>query len=302
MADAARPRAVVKVGGSGIVDEKRQVIRSAAITNAVELVMRLRSAGYDVILVSSGSINLGLLRMGMSGDLNEASMNSVPMKQTLAAIGQNMLMSTWSTYFEYVGVKVAQVMVSRATFGELAFRKNANRCVAETLKLGAVPIVNENDTTSTEELSYGDNDPLAALLAVHLGAKWLFLLANSSAVRASEDSDRLYHHIPNIEEAFPGLQADSRKTRNILGGMATKIAAARLASAYGIHTGIVSYLQTRSVSPMMDYQAALDGKCRAPAHESGTLISASASVEDDAEHDDHRPARLLADFLKESIH
>jgi len=258
-------RIVVKVGSALVVDAQAGVPDRAWLAAFAADAARLRARGQQVLVVSSGAVALGRRRLGLS-----RRKLTLPEKQAAAAAGQSLLMRAWEEAFEPHGVAVAQVLMTRDDT-EVRRRWLNGRATIETLlSLGVVPVVNENDTVVTEEIRYGDNDRLAARVAQMIAADALVLLSDIDGLYTADPRrdpsatrlDRISEITPAIDAMAGGANAGAGVGT---GGMATKIAAARIARAAGCATIIT--LGTRP-EPL---KAVEDG---APA----TVIEASLSA------------------------
>ena len=225
-------RRVVKVGTS-LLRGSPQRPTAAVIADLAASLNRAQRRGESIALVTSGAVGLGCRVLELQKRPSE-----VVALQAAAAVGQGQLMALYQDAFAVRGLAVAQVLLTR---GDLASRRryqNACRTLAQLLEWGVVPVVNENDTLATDELRFGDNDTLSALVAVAVGADELILLT---------DVDRLYSGDPRTDaEARPiaevrDLQELERLTAAAggggqwgTGGMTTKLAAARIATSSGI--------------------------------------------------------------------
>jgi glutamate 5-kinase len=259
---AAAKRIVVKVGSSLLVGPDGADAHWVAAFAAD--VARLRARGQQVLVVSSGAVALGRRRLALG-----RRALTLPEKQAAAAAGQSGLMRAWEEALEPHGIAAAQVLLTRDDTEVRRRWLNARATVETLLALGVVPVVNENDTVVTEEIRYGDNDRLAARVAQMIGADLLVLLS---------DVDGLYTADPRHDPSAEHLPRVARLTREVeamagganlddgvgTGGMATKLAAARIASAAGC--GTVITLGSRP-SPL---QAVEDG-------ERATLIGPSTT-------------------------
>ncbi|WP_374573548.1 glutamate 5-kinase [Phenylobacterium sp.] len=235
--DRAR-RVVVKVGSALVAGAGGGSADAAWLAAFAADAARLRARGQQVLVVSSGSIALGRRRLGLG-----RRALTIPEKQAAAAAGQSGLMRAWEEAFEPHGLAVAQVLLTRDDT-EVRRRWLNGRATLETLlDLGVIPVINENDTVVTEEIRYGDNDRLAARVAQMIGADVLVLLS---------DIDGLYTADPRREPDARHLARIERLTAEIeamagganagagvgTGGMATKLAAARIAQSAGCATVI----------------------------------------------------------------
>ncbi|MBF2085226.1 glutamate 5-kinase [Thermoleptolyngbya sp. C42_A2020_037] len=228
---------VVKIGTSSLTQPETGYLAIATIAKLVEALCQLRRQGHQVILVSSGAVGVGCARLGMT-----ERPRTIAMKQAVAAVGQGRLMRVYDDFFSSLDQPIAQVLLTRSDLVQRSRYVNAYRTFRQLLKLGVIPIVNENDTLAVEELKFGDNDTLSALVASLVEADWLFLLT---------DVDRLYSADPRYHpEAQPislvddiaalteQVEVGDRGTSWGTGGMVTKISAAKIATAAGVRTVI----------------------------------------------------------------
>jgi glutamate 5-kinase len=232
---AGARRLVIKVGSALLVEEAgvdRAWLRALAGDAA-----RLRSRGAEVLFVSSGSIALGRRRLGLGVrralDLEE--------KQAAAAAGQSLLMRAWEEALEPHGITAAQILLTRDDTEVRRRWLNARATVETLLRLGAAPVVNENDTVATEEIRYGDNDRLAARVAQMIGADLLVLLSDVDGLYTADPRrDKEARHVPFVEALTPEVEAmaggANRDGGMGTGGMATKLAAAAIARSAGCAT------------------------------------------------------------------
>jgi glutamate 5-kinase len=232
-------------------DDGTQRVRLRNVAGLVELIAVLKKQGRQVVLVSSGAVGMGLIKLGIKkpSDLRK--------KQAVAAAGQSKLMRMYEDLFSTVGLQCAQLLLSQSDFLDKSHWKNVKHTIAETLNFGLVPVINENDSTNTAELRFGDNDNLAALTAVQLEADWLFLCT---------DVDYLYTANPRtnpdakalgiVDEPW-SLQVDTSDAGSGFGtgGMATKILAARIASTAGIKCGMINGEFTERVHSFLNYNS-----------------------------------------------
>jgi glutamate 5-kinase len=228
---------VIKIGTSSLTRDRQLAL--SAIATLVETIARLRSLGDRVVLVSSGAVGVGCARLKLS-----ERPQRIALKQAVAAVGQGRLIRIYDDLFTSLGQPIAQVLLTRRDLMDRNAYINAKNTFEELLQLGVVPIVNENDTVAVEELQlkFGDNDTLSALVASLIEADWLFLLT---------DVDRLYSADPRANpEAEPislvsadqlaqlQVEAGSSGSPWGTGGMATKLAAARIATSAGVRVAI----------------------------------------------------------------
>jgi glutamate 5-kinase len=226
-------RVVVKVGSALLVDPEKGRLNRAWLENFAQDVAALRKRGQDVILVSSGAIALGRRHLGLSsGKLK------LEESQAAAAVGQIRLAHAYKELLDAHEITVAQILL---TLGDTEQRRrylNARGTLNTLLSLGAVPVINENDTVATAEIRYGDNDRLAARVAQMVGADCLVLLSDIDGLytaNPTEDPDAEF--IARVLEITPAIEAMAGGAGTDMGsgGMQTKIAAAKIAMAAGCH-------------------------------------------------------------------
>ena len=233
---SAARRVVVKVG-SALLTGPDGPNRAWLEAFAADLA-RLRARGQQVLVVSSGAVALGRRRLALP-----RRALTLPEKQAAAAAGQSTLMRAWEEALEPHGIAAAQVLLTRDDTEVRRRWLNARATVETLLALGVTPVVNENDTVATEEIRYGDNDRLAARVAQMIGADVLVLLSDVDGLytadprrdRAATRLDRVARLTAEIEAMAGGANAEAAIGT---GGMATKLAAARIASAAGCATVI----------------------------------------------------------------
>ena len=231
-----RKRIVIKIGSSSLMHKDTGWLNLRKIEKLVRTLVDLKNSGKDVILVSSGAIAVGRTAIGLHERPDE-----LPVKQACAAIGQAKLMMVYQKIFAEYSAIAAQVLMTKTTVVNDTSRKNAENTFNELLKLGAIPIVNENDTASTYEIkqvqTFGDNDRLSAIVTSIVGADMLILLS---------DIDGLYTDDPNSNPDAKFIDQVDKIDDNLLdmgkttsgssvgtGGMATKLIAARIATSSG---------------------------------------------------------------------
>ena len=173
---------VIKIGTSSLTNTGTGHLALSTIASLVETLTALQRTGYRIILVSSGAVGVGCARLGLT-----EPPKTISMKQAVAAVGQGRLMRVYDDLFTSLGQPIAQVLLSRSDLVQRSRYVNSYRTFRQLLQLGVIPIVNENDTVTVDELKFGDNDTLSALVASLVGADWLFLLT---------DVDRLYSADP----------------------------------------------------------------------------------------------------------
>ena len=233
---AAARRIVVKVGSALLVDSETGAANRAWLEAFCADAARLRAQGRQIVVVSSGAVALGRRRMGLP-----KRALTLPEKQAAAAAGQSLLMRAWEEAFEPHGAACAQVLLTRDDTEVRRRWLNARATVETLLALNVVPVVNENDTVVTEEIRYGDNDRLAARVAQMTGADALVLLSDIDGLYTADPRrDPAAEHIALVERLTPQIEAMAGGANAGAGvgtgGMATKLAAARIAAAAGCAT------------------------------------------------------------------
>ena len=250
-APPACPRLVVKIGSSLLVDGDGGVRRDWLESVVADVAAR-RMAGQQVIIVSSGAIALGARRLG----LDKGGRASLEDAQAAAAVGQVALSAVWEALLSAAGLTMAQVLL---TLGDLEDRRrylNVSATIDRLLALGAVPVLNENDTVATTEIRFGDNDRLAARAGQAAGASAVILLSDIDGLyTANPARDPAAQLVTLVEKITPQITAmatsDSASGLGS-GGMAAKLAAARIAAAAGIHLAIAD---GRVLNPLTRFAA-----------------------------------------------
>lgn len=229
---------VIKIGTSSLTQPETGQLALSTIAALTETICDLRRQGNRVILVSSGAVGVGCARLGLT-----ERPKAIALKQAVAAVGQGRLMRIYDDLFSTLQQPIAQVLLTRADLVQRSRYLNVYNTFRELLELGVIPIINENDTVAVEELKFGDNDTLSALVASLVEADWLFLLTDvdklySADPRTVPDA-RPINLVSSIKElADLQVQTGGQGTQWGTGGMFTKIAAARIAIAAGVRTVI----------------------------------------------------------------
>jgi glutamate 5-kinase len=229
---------VVKIGTSSITDERGEISR-AAIDKLTTEVATLRSQGHRVVVVTSGAIAAGLPALGLSG----ARPNDVATLQAISAVGQSRLMAAYDASLARHGLVAGQVLLAPLDFMDRSQYLHARDTFGRLLDLGVVPVVNENDAVADDEIRYGDNDHLAALVAHLIYADLLVLLTDTSGLHSADPRlDAGASLIEEIVEFDHDVEraAGGRGTVRGSGGMATKLRAAKMASWSGIRAVIAA--------------------------------------------------------------
>jgi glutamate 5-kinase len=225
-------RLVVKVGTSNLVDGDGRVARSR-LSRIVDQLARAAEDGRSCVLVSSGAIASGLAPLGL-----RRRPSAIPRQQAAAAVGQGLLMAEYGRLLARRGLIAAQILMTQDDFVRRQHFVNAQHTFEQLLSSGAVPVVNENDTVATEEISLGDNDRLAALVAVMVRADLLVLLSDVDGIY-TRDPRRGGRLIPEVVDPL-GVDATGTGSAHGRGGMSSKLEAAGMATAAGIPTVVAN--------------------------------------------------------------
>ncbi len=227
----SKRRIVLKVGTSTLTHETGH-LDLRRIETMVRVLADLCNRGHEVVLVSSGAVSAGIARLGL-----DHRPKTTAEKQAMAAVGQNQLMKLYERLFSDYGYPVAQILMTRDVMEDDERRRNAESTFAELLKLGCVPIVNENDSVSSEGINFGGNDTLSAYVAITAHAD---LLINLSDVDGLYDADprkhadaRLIPVVETLNDSVLALAGGAGTTRGT-GGMQAKLKAARMVTECGI--------------------------------------------------------------------
>ena len=224
-------RLVVKIGSALLVDRATGALRSDWLVSLAADVARIRARGTDVVLVSSGSIALGRGVLGLP-----ATALTLEQSQAAAAVGQIRLARAYEEALAPHGIITGQVLVTLEDSQNRRRYLNSRATMETMLSLGVTPIVNENDTVATDEIRYGDNDRLAAQVAVTIGADQLILLSDVDGLyTANPNLQSDAQHIENVQKITPEVEAMAGEAASGLskGGMITKVMAARIATEAG---------------------------------------------------------------------
>jgi glutamate 5-kinase len=231
-------RVVVKVGSALLVDQETGRLNRTWLETLVEDLLRLRKRGQQVILVSSGAIALGRRQLGLAkGALR------LEESQAAAAVGQIRLAHAYKELLEAHEITVAQVLLTLEDSERRRRYLNARATLESLLSLGALPVINENDTVATAEIRYGDNDRLAARVAQMAGADCLILLSDVEGLfTADPNKDPDAQFIQQVRQITPAIEAMAGASASAVGsgGMTTKVMAAKIAVAAGCHMCIAS--------------------------------------------------------------
>lgn len=250
----AAKRVVVKIGSALLVDRASGALRRDWLTGLSEDVNWLKQSGADVVIVSSGSIALGRRALG----LPETSL-ALEQSQAAAAVGQIRLARAYEEALAPHGIKTAQILVTLEDSSDRRRYLNSRATLEQLLGLGVVPIVNENDTVATDEIRFGDNDRLAAQIAVTVGADQLILLSDVDGFySANPNEDQAAYRFDSIDAITPEIEAMAGDAGSGLskGGMKTKLMAAKTATAAGCAMAITEGSVERPLRALQNGAAA----------------------------------------------
>ena len=230
-------RIVIKVGTSTLA-HRTGLLNIKRVEQMCKVISDLKNAGNEIVLVSSGAIGMGLGKVGISKRDSDIST-----LQAGAAIGQCELMYVYDKLFGEYNHVVAQILMTGAFVAIEDYGKNLDNTLFRLLELGVIPIVNENDTVTTDEIVIGDNDTLGAIIAQRVKADKLIILSDIDGLYTANPSvDHNAERLSVIEEITPEIEALAGSAGSKLGtgGMVTKIKAAKLATADGIEVVIAN--------------------------------------------------------------
>lgn len=223
-------RIVVKVGTSTLAHPTGR-LNIQRVEMLVKVLSDLKNAGHEMVLVSSGAIGMGVGKLMLPGKPTD-----MPTKQAAAAVGQCELMYTYDKLFTEYNHTVAQILLTGEDIEDEKRRHNCENTLRRLIELGALPIINENDTVATEQIEIGDNDTLAAIVGRSVEADLIILLTDIDGLfTADPHKDPNGKLIPKVEEITPEIMqlAGGAGTRQGTGGMTTKLLAAQIATTAG---------------------------------------------------------------------
>jgi glutamate 5-kinase len=236
---------VVKLGSS-IVAADDGALRTDVLDSVCAQVAALEQGGERVVMVTSGAIARGMRLMGLA--VRPRAMDEL---QASSAVGQGDLFRAYESRLAEHGTRAAQVLLTAADIAARTNYLNARQTLRRLIEWGVVPVVNENDTTATDEINFGDNDFLAAQVAILLDADLLVLLTNTDGLFSSDPAvDPEARRIPQISDfsELKGLEIGSRTSAFGSGGMRSKVAAAEMASASGIPAAVCNGTSTGTLA------------------------------------------------------
>lgn len=227
--DLEAKRIVIKIGTSSLLYQNTSQLNLRAIERLAFVLSDLKNQGKEVVLVSSGAIGVGMGKLGLT-----KRPETIPAQQAVASVGQGELLGIYEREFQNYGKSVAQMLLTRDVLVYPQSKKNVFNAFQELLKLNVIPIVNENDTVSVDELDhktkFGDNDQLSAVVADLINADLLIMLSDIDGFYSSnpltDPNAELYHTVTSIDSSII-QSAGGRGTKFGTGGMVTKLKAAK---------------------------------------------------------------------------
>ena len=249
-----KKRIVIKIGSSSLMHNETGRLNLGKIEKLVRTIVDIKNSGKDVVLVSSGAIAVGRMAIGLNEKPDE-----LPVKQACAAIGQAKLMMVYQKIFAEYSTTAAQVLMTKATVMNDKSRRNAQNTFNELLNLGAVPIVNENDTVSTYEIkqvqTFGDNDRLSAIVTSIIDADLLILLSDIDGLYTDDPNSnpdaRFINQVDVIDDKLLNMGKSTSGSGVGTGGMATKLKAAGIAVSSGADMVIANCNDIDNIAKIM---------------------------------------------------
>ncbi len=244
-------RVVIKVGSSSLFHMETGKLNLVKMEKLSRIISDLSNKGMEVILVSSGAQAAAKSSMNLTFERS-----NIPMRQASAAIGQAQLMAIYQRLFSEYGKTAAQVLLTRYTIHSELTRTNAANTFNELIKLGAIPIVNENDTVTTEEIEFGDNDCLSALVAALTGADLLIILSDIDGLfddnPKTNPEAKLISDVYEINDDIISMGKHAPGTAFGTGGMASKLEAAKIAESSGTDMVIINGSDVNNIIRVFD--------------------------------------------------
>ncbi len=230
-------RIVIKIGTSTLAYATGH-LNIRRFEELCKVISDIKNSGHEIVIVTSGAIGMGKAKLSIKDKPTD-----MPTKQAAAAVGQCELMYVYDKYFSEYGHTVGQILLTKSDFESEARSLNFKNTLGRLIDLGAIPIINENDSVATEEIAVGDNDTLASLVAKEAGAKLLVLLSDIDGLYTADPkadgSAKLIPFVSEISEEIEKIAGGAGSTLGT-GGMHTKIAAAKVCLSSGIDMVIVN--------------------------------------------------------------
>lgn len=255
-----KKRIVIKIGSSSITHPETGGQDLIKLEKLVRQLTDLKNRGMDVTLVSSGAIAVGKKAVHINKNTKSHDEETVAVKQACAAIGQARLMMTYQKLFGEYNQLTAQVLMTKKTVTDPISRRNAHNTFTELFKLGAIPVVNENDTVATYEIeslgTFGDNDTLSAIVSALVDADLLILLSDIDGLYTDDPRQnanaKLISEVESLNEEVISMGKESAGSSVGTGGMATKLSAARIATGIGADMVIANGADVECIGRIID--------------------------------------------------
>ena len=242
-------RIVIKIGTSTLA-HPTGLLNVRLVEELCKTISDIKNAGHEVIVVSSGAIGMGVGKLGL-----RERPKDIPTKQAAAAVGQCELMYTYDKLFGEYNHTVAQLLITGEDVENDTRHQNFSNTINRLLELGAIPIINENDTVATNEIVIGDNDTLAAIVAQSIGSDKLILLSDIDGLYTADPHThpdaKLISHIEKIDDSVRALAGASASNQGT-GGMVTKLRAAEICTASGCDMVIANGKNPSSLYDILD--------------------------------------------------
>lgn len=233
----SKKRIVVKIGSSSLTHRETGDLDYIRMEKLVRELSDIRNQGKEVVLVSSGAIAAGKNAVNLNNMRVDSAAETLAVKQACSAVGQARLMMTYQRLFAEYNQVAAQILMTKNTIVDDLNRYNAHNTFTELLKLGTIPIVNENDTVTTFEIEFGDNDTLSAIVAALVEADLLILLSDVDGLYTDDprkNKEALFiEQVDDLTDELMGMGKATTGSSVGTGGMNTKLAAAQIATKAG---------------------------------------------------------------------
>ena len=246
-----KKRIVIKIGTSSLTFPNGR-LNFSRIEHMCKVISQLKQQGKEIVLVSSGSIAVGVSKMG-----KKKRPETIPRKQAAAAVGQAVLAKIYRKFFDVHSIYVGQILITYDVIKDDEKRENAENTFEKLFEMGAVPIVNENDTVATDEIEIGDNDRLSAMVAGICKADLLVMLSDIDGFfdddpRKNRNAQRV-SVVTSVDESIMNSAGESGSSFGT-GGMSTKILAVSICHSYGIDTIIANADKPEILFPILEGQ------------------------------------------------
>ena len=235
-------RVVIKIGSSSLTGTAGAALDPHSVTKIVDLAASLRKRGAEVVIVSSGAIAAGLAPLSL-----KVRPKDLATQQAAASVGQGLLIARYNENFSHHNIISSQVLLTTEDVVRRSHYQNAQQALNKLLSLGVVPIINENDTVGTQEIRFGDNDRLAALVALLIHADLLVLVSDIDALYDAPPQQvgaQAIHHVSQMSDIDSVVVGGAGSAGVGSGGMVTKIEAARISTGAGIPMLLTSLAQS----------------------------------------------------------